>query len=100
MTGSAGTVLDVMVNARVSNGRRVWEEGCDKFYQVRPAVDLFEGWRIFQFFSQLLLPYFVQMYLKHYACHTFRASSKIRRGLFWDSFLMILKVFRSFFAHL
>ena len=29
MTGSAGTVLDVMVNAIVSNGRRVWVEGVE-----------------------------------------------------------------------
>ena len=27
MTGSAGIVLDVMVNTIVSKGRRVWEEG-------------------------------------------------------------------------
>ena len=44
MTGSAGTVLDVMVNARVSNGRRVWGEGGEISTQVRLAG---EGWRNF-----------------------------------------------------
>ena len=47
MTGSAGTVLDGMVNAIVSNGRRrVWEGGGERFTQVRPCgSSAGQGWR-------------------------------------------------------
>ena len=37
MTGSTGTVLDVMVNAIVSNGKMVWEPGGERFTQIRPC---------------------------------------------------------------
>ena len=46
MTGSAGTVLDVMVECDSSNGRRVWGEGGEILRQVGPAGDAFEGQRI------------------------------------------------------
>ena len=56
MTGSAGKVLDVMVNAIVSNGRRVWGEGGEILPQVRPTVNLFKARRIYLFFFGFLLP--------------------------------------------
>ena len=58
MTGSAGTVLDVMVNAIVSNGRRVWEEGGGISTQVRPCgrglAELFRV-SVFSLFFYLLI---------------------------------------------
>ena len=60
MTGSAGTVLDVMVNAIVSYGRRVWGEGGEKSSQIRPrGSSATEGWRNYSeclFFTSLFGP--------------------------------------------
>ena len=59
---------------------------------------VFLAQRIFFFVS--LSPYVVQMSLKHSACHTFRASEKIRRGSvlgfisgsFLEAFLLLFRV--------
>ena len=46
MTGSAGTVLDVVVSCDSSNGRRVWGEGGEILTKIRPCGSpAGEGWR-------------------------------------------------------
>ena len=70
MTGSAGTAMDVLVTCCSKKGGGSGRKGCKN--PARPVISV--HFMACSFFSFFLVSYFLQMSLKHSACHTFRAS--------------------------
>jgi hypothetical protein len=83
MTGSAGTAMDVLVTCFSKKGGGSGRRGCK--YSAQVGVRGIRGipLQIFLF----LVSHFLQMSLKHSACHTFRASGHLHWAPFGDSFL-------------
>ena len=89
VTGSAGTAMDVLVTCFSKMGGGSGRRGCKNRAQVGVRCAARIPRKIFL----SLVSHFLQMSLKHSACHTFRASGHLRRGPFGDSFSNFFNVF-------
>ena len=87
MTGSAGTAVDVLVTCFSKKGGGSGRRGVKILPQLVTLVSLWVSDWIAGDFQAVGLSYFLQMCLKHSACHTFRASDSLRLATFGDSLL-------------
>ena len=83
MTGSAGTAMDVLVTCFSKKGGGSGRRGRKNRATAGVRCPARFPRKIFLF----LISHFLQMSLKHSACHTFRASGHLRWAPFGDSFL-------------
>ena len=82
VTGSAGTAMDVLVTCFSKKGGGSGRRGCKGGATAVSSVYFGRIRKIFLF----LVSHFLQMSLKHSACHTFRAPGHFRWDPFGDSF--------------
>ena len=94
MTGSAGTAMDVLVTCFNKKGGGSGRRGC----QGGAGLGVRRIWPSSSENFLIFVSHFLQMSLKHSACHTFRASGHFRWGPFGDAFLSVFSMFFQVFG--